>query len=138
MKAIRDNKIADHRRASLLYSKLEGDAEKIANALSQNNLDDFDALVAALTKKFVKIRDREKAKLVLERRVQKKGESIEQFSEALLDLALRGYPDDVTLRKSEVVRRLHVGLRHSQARSRLKDFVRDTKNSEADFGGHDR
>ena len=65
MKAIRDNKIADHRRASLLYSKIEGDAEKIANALSQNNLDDFDALVAALTKKFVKIRDREKAKLVL-------------------------------------------------------------------------
>ena len=48
-----------------------------------------------------------------------------------MDLALRGDPDDVTLRKSEVVHRLHVALRHSQARSRLKDSVHDTKNSEA-------
>ena len=129
-KAIRDNNIASSRRASLLYSKLEGDAEKVATSLSQAHLDDYESLVAALTKKFVKVRDREKARLTLERRVQKKGETIEQFGEALSDLALLGYPEDVSARRAEVIRRLTVGLRHSQARSRLKDFLRVPENSE--------
>ena len=126
-KAIRDNDIPYHRWASLLYSKLEGEAEKCANTLSEEAQDDFEALCDALKKKFVKPRAREQAHCLMEKRYQKKGETIEQFATALCELALQAFPEDLEMRRDVILRRLNVGLGHYSARSRLKDYLTDQR-----------
>ena len=127
-KALRDNNIPRHRWASLLYSKLEGEAEKAVAGLSEAALDDWDDLVGALNKKFVKPRDREQAHVLLEQRVQGKEESVEQFGNALADLALKAFPNQPERMRTEVTRRLQVGLILPASRSRLKDFLRSAES----------
>ena len=80
MKLCEDNDNDPNRRINILFYKLEGDAE-IAVGVSDQQ--DFSKVESCLNEMFVKHQDSEGAGAVLEHRVQKLGETIEQFGKAI-------------------------------------------------------
>ena len=73
MKLCEDNDFDLDHRINIVFFKLEGDTE------IDSDQQDFSKVVSCLTKTFVKHQDRKDAGAVLERRVKKLGETIEQF-----------------------------------------------------------
>ena len=123
LKLVRDNEIAECNWANIIFQKLEGDAEQTVAALEPEEQNDFQKIVNCLTKKYVKHQDREDASVLLEMRVQKKDETVEQYGNALSELARKAYPTDKVECKKVIKRRLKHGMAHFSLRSRVIDFV---------------
>ena len=126
---LQDNEIPEDRWASLLYTKLEGDAEKTVSVLGEDRLNSLDDLLEVLNKRFVKVRDREDASLALEARKQKQGENVNQYGQALVDLAMAAYPTDCEERRKQILKRMRVSMYSQSARSRIIDYMKANRDA---------
>ena len=123
-----DNDVDERDFGRTLFLKLEGDAELTASNLEKPLRSDFPSLVNCLTKRYVKVQDREDASVELDRRFQNEGETIEQFCKSICDLARVAHPDDLEERKRAIFRRLRSGILDNVLRSRYKDYVKAHPN----------
>ena len=123
LKLCEDNDIDPNSRINILFHKLEGDAEVAVEDLDASDQRDFDKVVSCLNKTFVKHQDSEDAGAVLERRVQKPGETIEQFGKSINELARIAHPVDKIERRKALHRRLKFGLSEPTMRSRFLDHL---------------
>jgi hypothetical protein len=123
---LEDHGIDRSQWAKLLFAKLVGNAGRVVMQLPVDESRDYVTLVGALDREYTKERTREAAEEQLELRVQKEGETVEEFGKALQELARTAYPDNATMRASVIMKRLSRGLWDDVMISRFKDFRRTT------------
>ena len=116
-----ENYISDNDRAGLLFQKLEGEAKDAVSDLSAMDQRDFNKLVNCLNKTFEQYQDSEDARILLENRRQKVGETMAAYGKALNDLARKAYPSDRDERRRAIQRRLEFGLGDHPMRNRYVD-----------------